>query len=97
MPVIYAMIEDSKVALQYWSGRVTRDDMVTHERHHLMDPRITPGASVLVDARESHCGLTQEEVHEVIDALYANFPTPLRIKTCAFLVNAQTYALAEAL
>ncbi|MBX3328155.1 MAG: hypothetical protein U0223_07680 [Nitrospira sp.] len=96
MAVIYDVIEHGKVVLQHWSGKVTRQDITTHEHQHLMDARISPGASVLVDAREAHFGITQEEVRDIVDGLYASFPHPLRIKQCAIVVSSQTYPLAQA-
>lgn len=71
MAVIYDVIEDGKVVLQYWHGKVTRDDIVAHEHQYLADPRIKPGASVLVDAREAHCGITAENVRGTVDGLYS--------------------------
>lgn len=50
MAVISDVIDDGTVVLQYRSSRITREGIVTHKRQHLADPRITPGASVLVDA-----------------------------------------------
>ncbi len=96
MPVTYDVIEQGEVVLQYWSGTVSRDDLVAHENHHLADPRIMLGASVLVDARAALFGMTQEEVRDIIDSLYAAVPPPLNIKKCALLVNFETYPLAQA-
>ena len=80
MPVTYDVIEDGTVVLEYWRGAVTRDDIMAHEHRHLMDARISPGASVLVDAREAHFGITHEEVRDIVDGLYAGFRHTLRIK-----------------
>ena len=96
MAATYDVIENGRVVLQYWSGKVTRDNVVTHEHQHLTDPRITPGASVLVDAREAEFGIAANEVRDIMDSLYGSFPRPLRIKKCALLVNSQTYPLAQA-
>ena len=71
MSVTYDVIEDGRVVLQYWSGAVSRDDLVVHEQQHLTDPRIKSHASVLVDAREAYFGVTQEEVGDIVNCLYA--------------------------
>lgn len=96
MSVTYDVITDGTVVLEYWTGRVTREDLVAHERQHLTDPRIKPGASVLVDARAAHLGITQEEVRDLVNGLYALYRQPLNIKKCALLVNDLTYPLARA-
>lgn len=96
MPVTYDVIEDGTVVLEYWRGAVTRDDIMAHEHRHLMDARISPGGSVLVDAREAHFGITHEEVRDIVDGLYAGFRHTLRIKQCAIVVNSQTYPVAQA-
>lgn len=96
MAVTYDVILEGRMVLEYWSGKVTRDDVVEHERRHLADPRIILGASVLIDANEAYFGIAEKEVREIMDSLYGSFPRPLRIKKCALLVNSQTYPLAQA-
>ncbi len=95
MPITYDVIEHGGVVLQYWSSQVTRDEIVAHERRHLTDPRITPGASILVDAREAHFRLMPEEVPGLVHEFYVTYPRPMRIKKCALLLNELTYPLAE--
>lgn len=82
--------------LEYWTSLVTREDLVAHEHHHLTDPRIMIGASVLVDARQAPFGITQEEMRDLVNSLYAANHHPLNIKKCALLVNGLTYPLAWA-
>ncbi|HMS86714.1 MAG TPA: hypothetical protein PKD12_24180 [Nitrospira sp.] len=96
MAVTYDVVDDGRVVLQYWSGQVTRDEVVAHEHQHLTDPRITPRASVIVDARQAQFGIAEHEVRDIIDGLYALYPHPLKIKKCALLVNDVTYPLAQA-
>ncbi len=96
MSVTYDVIEDGSVVLQHWNGAVTRDDLMVHEQQHLTDPRIKPGASVLVDAREAYFGITQEEVGDIVNCLYALSRHPLKIQKCALLVNVPTLPLARA-
>jgi hypothetical protein len=96
MTITYDVIAQGTVVLEYWSGPVTRDDIVKHEHQHLSDPRIKPGASVLVDAKEAYCGITPEEVRDIVDSLYAAYPRPLNIRRCALLLNMQTYPLVRA-
>ncbi|HMS85830.1 MAG TPA: hypothetical protein PKD12_19470 [Nitrospira sp.] len=91
MPVTYDVIEDGTVVLEYWSGQVTREDLVTHEKQHLTDPRIMPGASVLVGARQAHLGIMQDAVGDLVNGLYADYRRPLNIKKCALPVNDLSY------
>lgn len=96
MSVTYDVIEDGRVVLEYGRGAVTRDDLVVHEQQHLADPRIKSGASVLVDARDAYFGITQEEVGDIVNGLYAVYRHPLKIKKCVLLVNDLTFPLARA-
>lgn len=96
MAITYDVIEQGTVVLQYWTGKVTRDDVVAHEHQHLRDLRITPGASVLVDARTAYWGTMADNMRAIVDSLYATYPHPLNIQKCALLVNPQTYPLARA-
>lgn len=96
MSVTYDVIENGTVVLEYWSGQVTGEDLVTHEKQHLTDPRIMPGASVLVEARQAYFGITTEEAGDLVNGLYALYRQPLKIKKCALLVNDLTYPLARA-
>ncbi len=77
MPLTSDVIEHGKVVLQYWSGQVTGDEVVAHEQHHLADPRIEPGASVLIDAREAHCEIRVEDIRAIVNGLYAVSRRPL--------------------
>jgi hypothetical protein len=97
MSVTYDVMEDGTVMLECWSGKVTRDDLLAHENQHLTDPRIKLGASVLVDAREAHFAVTQEEVGDIVNGLYAAYRQPPKIKKRALLVNDLIYPLSRSL
>lgn len=93
---LYDVLADGNAVLEYWNGRVRRDDVVAHERVHLEDGRVKLGASVLVDAREARFGFSPEEVQDIVDELYAGYIGRLRLGKCALLVNEASYRLAQA-
>jgi len=95
-PVIYEVLDDGKVVLESWIGKVDRQDVVSHARRHLSDSRIAVGASALVDAREASVGIAPAEVQAIVDGFYANDIGRMKIGKCALLVNDRTYEVARA-
>ena len=49
MPNNYAVLNSGSVVVEFWTGPVTHDELLAHERRHLSDPLIKAGASVLVE------------------------------------------------
>ncbi len=94
--VLYEVIENGQVVIEYWSGRVDRHDVEIHSKEHLSDARIVPGASALVEARKAQFGVALEDVSNVVDSLYTNYVGRLKVGKCAVLVNSNTYDLARA-
>lgn len=95
MAISYDVIREGIVILHYWTGKVTRDDIVAYRYGWLTDPRIKRGASILIDARESLFGVSPEKMRAIVDLLYeSSFPIT-HIKNYALLVNPLTYRLAR--
>jgi hypothetical protein len=93
MPNNYAVLNDGSVVVELWTGKVTHDELLAHERLHLSDPSVKAGASVLVDAERAHFGTTIEEIKEITD-LYGQIIGKLRVGRMALLVNKDTYERA---
>ena len=67
MPVEYVVLNQGALVLEFWTGTISHDEVLAHERRHLSDSSIAPGASVLVDAIRASFETTLEAVHEVTD------------------------------
>jgi hypothetical protein len=93
MPSIYAVIDDGRIVVEFWTGEVTHDELLAHERRHLSDPLIKAGASVLVDAERAQFGTTTDEIKDVV-ALYGQIVGRLKVGRMALLVNKETYQRA---
>jgi hypothetical protein len=77
-----------------WTGTISHDELLAHERRHLSDSSIARGASVLVDATSASFETTPEAVHEVTD-LYRRAGEKLRVGKSAILVNESAYDRAR--
>lgn len=93
MPSTYAVIDDGRIVVEFWTGEVTHDELLAHERRHLSDPLIKAGASVLVDAQRARFGTTEEEIADIA-VLYSRVVGKLKVTRMALLVNNETYERA---
>ncbi|THJ23677.1 MAG: hypothetical protein CAF44_001695 [Nitrospira sp. CG24D] len=93
MPNNYAVLNSGSVVVEFWTGPVTHEELLAHERRHLSDPSVKPGAAVLVDAERAHFGTTIDEVKELAD-LYGQVIGRLKVGRIALLVNRETYERA---
>lgn len=93
MPNHYAVLNSGSVVVEFWTGQVTHDELLAHERRHLSDPLINAGASVLVHAERAHFGTTGNEIREIAD-LYGQVIGRLKVSRMALLVNNETYERA---
>lgn len=94
MPVKYVVLNQGTMVVELWTGTISHDEVLAHERRHLSDSSIARGASVLVDATSASFETTPEAVHEVTD-LYRRFGEKLRVGSSAILVNASAYDRAR--
>ena len=94
MPVEYVVLNQGALVLELWTGTISHDEVLAHERRHLSDSSITGGASVLVDATSTSFETTPEAVHEVTD-LYRRSGEKLRVGKSAVLVNESAYDRAR--
>ena len=94
MPVEYVVLNQGALVLEFWTGTISHDEVLAHERRHLSDSSIAPGASVLVDAIRASFETTLEQVYEVTD-LYRRSGKKLRVGKSAILVNQLAYDRAR--
>lgn len=93
MPNAYVVVADGKLVLERWTGTVTHEELIAHERAQIQDPAIKPGAVMLVDATLAHFETPLEAVHELSDLHRA--AAERRVTKCAMLVNNDTYEQAQ--
>lgn len=93
MPNNYAVLNGGNLVVEFWTGQVTQEELIAHERRHLSDLLIKAGASVLVDAERAQFGTTVEEIKEITD-LYRQTIGRLKVGKMALLVNKETYERA---
>ena len=93
MPNVYAVVNDGRAVVEFWTGQVTHEELMAHEQRHLSDPSIQAGASILVDAERAQFGTTTEEIKELA-ALYGRAVGRLKVGRIALLVNKETYQRA---
>jgi hypothetical protein len=94
MPVKYVVLNQGTMVVELWTGTISHDEVLAHERRHLSDSSIALGASVLVDATSASFETTPEAVHEVTD-LYRRSGEKLRVGISAVLVNTSAYDRAR--
>jgi len=94
MPVEYVVLNQGTLVVELWTGTISHDEVLAHERRHLSDSSIARGASVLVDATSASFETKPEAVHEVTD-LYRRSGKKLRVGNSAVLVNASAYDRAR--
>ena len=79
--------------MEFWTGQVAQAELLAHQRRHLSNPLVKPGASVLVDAERTQFGTTIEQVKDIA-ALYGQTIGRLKVGRMALLVNKETYERA---
>jgi hypothetical protein len=94
MPVEYVVLNQGTLVLEWWTGTISHEEVLSHERRHLSDSSIARGASVLANAMSASFETTQEQVHEVVD-LYRRFAETLRMGKVAVLVDELAYGRAQ--
>jgi hypothetical protein len=94
MPVDYVVLNQGTLVLEWWTGTISHEEVLSHERRHLSDSSIARGASVLANAMSASFETTQEQVHEVVD-LYRRVPEMLRVGKVAVLVDELAYGRAQ--
>lgn len=93
MPNHYIVLNDGNLVVEFWVGHVTQEEILEHERRHLNDSLIQPGASVLVDAMRASFESTVDEVKEIA-GLYSRVTGRLKVGRMALLVNKDAYERA---
>jgi len=90
MPNNYTVLNGGNVVVEFWTGQVSHDELLAHERRHLSDPLIKGGAAVLVDAERAQFGSTTDEIKDIV-GLYGQVVGRLKVGRMALLVNKETY------
>ena len=94
MPVEYVVLNQGTLVLELWTGTISHDELLAHERRHLRDSSIACGASVLADAIGASFETMPGAVHELTD-LYRQSAETLRVGKAAILVNESAYDRAR--
>jgi hypothetical protein len=94
MPVEYVVLNQGTLVLEWWTGTISHEEVLAHERRHLSDSSIARGASVLANAISASFETTPEQVHEVVD-LYRRFAGTLRVGKVAVLAEESAYGRAQ--
>ncbi len=95
MPVSYMVVNDGKLVIERWMGRVTHREFVAHEKEKLQDKSIAPKAKSLIDARAAEFPETTPELaHEVAD-LYNDSDDRSCIGTYAAVFGGRDFEMAK--
>ncbi len=65
MPVQYVVINGGRLVIEKWTGVISHDELVSHEREQLQDCSILPGAAVISDCRDAIFKTPPEKVSEL--------------------------------
>ena len=94
MPCKSLVLSGGTVVLEHWTGVVTHEELLAHNRQLLLDPTIARGAAVLADCRSARIEVPQERLHELAE-LHGDPARPSSISRFAFLVPPHAYSRAE--
>lgn len=92
MPNRYAVLDDGALVVERWTGTVTHDELISHERDQIKDKSIRPGAAVLAYAADATFETGRERVHELSDLYGKN---DVSMERCAVVVNDEAYDRAQ--
>ncbi len=92
MPNSYVVLDNGALVVEHWTGTVTHDELISHERDQINDRTIKPGAAVLAYAADATFETGQEEVHE-LSGLYGR--NDISMEKCAVVVNDDAYDRAQ--
>jgi hypothetical protein len=53
MPVTYAVVNRGRLVIEKWTGIITHNELISHEKEQLEDSSISSGACVLSDCRDA--------------------------------------------
>ena len=93
MPVKYVVLNRGTLVLELWTGTISHDELLGHERRLLSDSSIAQHA-VLADAIDASFETTPEAVHELTD-LYRQSAENVKVRKAALLINESAYERAR--
>ncbi len=92
MPNSYIVLDSGTLVIERWTGTVTHDELISHERDQIEDRSIKPGAVVLAYAANASFETGPEEVRQLSD-LYGR--GDIAMEKCAVVVNDDAYDRAQ--
>ena len=92
MPNSYIVLDSGTLVIERWTGTVTHDELISHERDQIEDRSIKPGAVVLAYAADASFETDPEEVRQLSD-LYGR--GDIAMEKCAVVVNDDAYDRAQ--
>ena len=95
MPVKYVVVNDGRLVIERWSGRIPHAELIEHEKRQLSDTSIVRGAIGLADARHAVFPETAlSMIPELADTL-ADPENKTSISRYALLVASETWEQAK--
>jgi hypothetical protein len=92
MPNSYVVLDNGTLVVERWTGTVSHDEVIAHERAQIEDRSIKPGAAVLSYAVDASFETHQEDLHQITD-LYGR--SDIAMEKCAVVVNDDAYDRAQ--
>ncbi len=92
MPNSYIVLDNGTLVVERWTGTVSHDELISHERDQIEDQSIAPGAAVLAYAADAVFETDPDKVHE-LSSLYNR--GDLAMEKCAVVVNDDAYDRAQ--
>lgn len=97
MPVQYLVTDKGTLVIELWTGVISREEMLSHEKKQLQDDSITQGASVIVDARKADFSNIPYETATDLVKIYDDKENITSIIKSAILVRNADYDKARRL
>ncbi len=94
MANLYTATDGGSIVYEVWAGEISHEELISHEHNQLRDPKVRPGAAVLVDATRADFLTPPEHVMD----LSREHGVPDRttsIQRYALLVNQPTWDRAQ--
>jgi hypothetical protein len=88
------VLSGGTVVLERWTGLVTHEELLAHNRNLVQDPSIARAASVIADCRAAQILIPTGRLHEIAD-IHEGPAGERKIARFAFLVAADVYDLAQ--
>jgi hypothetical protein len=95
MPIEYKVAHGGKLVVEVWSGEITRDLLIDHQKRSLSDESIQPGRIELVDVtRATGAAIGEKELKEFTD-YYREHPDRARSVRIAIVASGDGFDKAR--